>query len=112
METTSHTSRIVGHTIQHTWKEGAFAGGSFKNTYKTDGSATLRCVEGTYKGTIVEQKIATVRPLGKNFEMVSWLEESGYTVSIVFDFDTMKITGLISNAKEYYPLSGIFTIAD
>lgn len=102
-----NSNQFYGKTIQHTWTEGAFAGGSFKNQYRNDNSASLECVAGGYKGTKAELKTYSARSLGKNLWLMSWLEESGYSVSIVFDFDNKKVTGTISKPNaEFYPVSG------
>ncbi len=102
---------FFGKTIQHTWTEGAFAGGSFKNTYHSDNSVSLECVAGVMKGTKAEQKNYSARVISKDLWLMSWLEESGYSVSIVFDFANKKVTGTISKpAGEFYPVSGTIDI--
>jgi len=102
-----NSNQFYGKTIQHTWTEGAFAGGSFKNQYRSDNSASLECVAGGYKGTKVELKTYSARNIGNNLWLMSWLEESGYSVSIVFDFTNKKVTGTISKPNaEIYPVSG------
>ncbi len=98
---------FYGKTIQHSWTEGAFKGSSFKNSYQSDNSARLECVAGAMIGVKAEQKNLSIRAIGKKLWLVSWLEESGYSVSIVFDFANKKVTGTISKpAGEFYPVSG------
>ena len=104
---TENSNQFYGKTIQHTWTEGAFAGGSFKNQYRSDNSALLECVAGGFKGTKAELKTYSARNIGTNLWLMSWLEESGYSVSIVFDFNSKKVTGTISKPNaEFYPVSG------
>jgi len=106
-QTMENSNQFYGKTIQHTWTEGAFAGGSFKNQYRSDNSASLECVAGGYKGTKAELKNYSAKNIGNNLWLMSWLEESGYSVSIVFDFATNKVTGTISKPNaEFYPVSG------
>lgn len=102
---------FFGKTIQHTWTEGAFSGGSFKNTYHSNNSVSLECVAGVMKGTKAEQKNYSARFISKDLWLMSWLEDSGYSVSIVFDFANKKVTGTISKpAGEFYPVSGTIDI--
>jgi hypothetical protein len=96
-----------GKTIQHTWTEGAFAGGTYQNTYRSDKTATLRGIAGSEKGMKMEQKNVAYNSLGHGLWLATWLEENGYTVSIVFDFPNKKVTGVVTKpAAEFYSLIG------
>lgn len=74
---------IAGHTVRHRWTEGAFAGGTFENSYHLDGSMTYRAVEGSYAGATGTFKQYSVREAAPGVWLMSWLEDSGYTVNIV-----------------------------
>jgi hypothetical protein len=96
-----------GKTIQHTWTEGAFAGGTYQNTYRSDKTATLRAIAGSEKGMKMEQKNLAYNSLGHGLWLASWLEENGYTVTIVFDFPNKKVIGVVTKpAAEFYNLIG------
>lgn len=98
---------FFGKTIVHTWTEGAFAGGTYQNSYRSDSTATLRGTAGAEKGMIMEQKNIAYNSLGNGLWLVSFLEETGYTVCFVFDFPNKKIIGSVGKpTNEFYNLIG------
>jgi phenolic acid decarboxylase len=98
---------FFGKTIVHTWTKGAFAGGTYQNSYRSDSTATLRGIAGAEKGMIMEQKNIAYNSLGNGLWLVSFLEETGYTVCFVFDFPNKKIIGSVGKPdNEFYNLIG------
>jgi hypothetical protein len=43
-------------------------------------------------------------------QMISYLAESGYTLTLALDFTTGQMTGFGSNEQRWYPVQGTFEV--
>jgi hypothetical protein len=119
---------IRGKTIRWTYEDGPMAGKSFEHTFANDGTVSWRETGGeekkttakppengksksgkTAKGATARYEVASV-----NDEVcaVSYLAESGYTLTSVLDFDSGTVVSFASNEKELVPQRGMFEVAE
>src|SRR4051794_6782774 len=112
-----------GKTIQWTYDDGPMAGKSFEHTFGDDGTVTWRETGGEAaakkpptngtkkagKGTEAKAKYE-VAPINEDVCAVSYLSESGFTLTSVLDFDSGTVVSFASNEKELIPQRGMFEV--
>jgi hypothetical protein len=116
---------VRGKTIQWTYEDGPMAGKSFEHTFGNDGTVTWRETGGADKATKPSSngkqktgKPATqakakyvVAEVNSDVCAVSYLSESGFTLTSVLDFDSGTVVSFASNEKELVPQRGVFEVA-
>jgi hypothetical protein len=116
---------VRGKTIQWTYEDGPMAGKSFEHTFGNDGTVTWRETGGDEKATKPSSngkhktgKPATqakakyeVAAVNSDVWAVSYLSESGFTLTSVLDFDSGTVVSFASNEKELVPQRGMFEVA-
>jgi len=112
MTLSAPSTLVVGHTLEWRWDEGPFAGASYRGVFDEDGSVTWLGLTGDDKDNGATEKQYGARHVTPNVVVVSWLEEIGYTVTLVLDFDTLKARGIASNQAEWYEAGGTFEVTD
>ena len=111
---------VRGKTIRWSYEDGPMAGKSFEHTFGEDGMVTWRETGGAKAQTNGKQKAGKateakakyeVAPINEDVCAVSYLSESGYTLTSVLDFDSGKVVSFASNEKELVPQRGMFEVA-
>jgi hypothetical protein len=117
---------LRGKTIQWTYDDGPLAGKTFEHTFGNDGTVTWReksagdktvkpPANGKQKtakqGTEAKAKYE-VAPINEEVCAVSYLSESGFTLTSVLDFDSGTVVSFASNEKELVPQRGMFEVAE
>ena len=115
---------VRGKTIRWTYDDGPMAGKGFEHTFGADGVVTWREVGGPDKGTKPNGKQETGKPATRakaKYEVatinddvcaVSYLSESGFTLTSVLDFASGTVVSFASNEKELVPQRGMFEVAE
>jgi hypothetical protein len=119
---------VRGKTIRWTYDDGPMAGKSFEHTFGNDGTVTWRETGGADQGTKPPAngkekpkggKPGTrahakyeVAPINADVCAVSYLSESGFTLTSVLDFDSGTVVSFASNEKELIPQRGMFEVAE
>jgi len=103
---------VVGHTLEWKWDEGPFAGVSYRGVFRGDGSVTWLGLTGDDKGNGATEEQYGARHITRDVVVVSWLEEIGYTVTLVLDFKSMRARGIASNETEWYEAGGSFEVIE
>ena len=105
------TTSLSGRTFRWTFEDGPTAGGTYEHTFGEDGSVSFRKLNGASDGgkPTREKKYASFE-VAPEVQLVSYLAESGYTLTIAMNFDTGRIYGFASNDKEWHPVSGRLAI--
>lgn len=117
---------VRGKTIRWTYDDGPMAGKSFEHTFASDGTVTWRETGGDSKspkppsnGTHKTGKPPTrakakyeVAAINDDVCAVSYLSESGFTLTSVLDFDSGKVVSFASNEKQLVPQHGMFEVAE
>ncbi len=103
------TTSISGRTFRWTFEEGPTAGGTYEHTFGKDGKVSFRKVDGSSKdqggAEKAETKYASFE-VAPEVQLVSYLSDSGYTLTVAMNFETNRIYGFASNDKEWHPVSG------
>jgi len=96
------------------------AGKSFEHTFASDGTVTWREAGADEKSTKPPTGEPATRAKAK-YEVaainndvcaVSYLSESGWTLTSVLDFDSGTVVSFASNEKELIPQHGMFEVAE
>lgn len=120
---------VQGKTIRWTYEDGPMAGKSFEHTFGSDGTVTWRETGGNQKTNTPppsngKQKQQTgkpgseakakyqVAPINDDVCAVSYLSDSGYTLTSVLDFESGTVVSFASNEKELVPQRGMFEVAE
>ena len=124
---------IRGHTIRWTFDDGQMKGKSFEHTFDIDGTVAFRMLDGAAhkpakaedakegtegkggkdakdlkaKPTKFKYEQASVSP---DVHAVSYLSDSGYTLTCMLDFKTGNLVAFASNEKELVLQHGHFEV--
>ncbi len=98
---------INGLTITYKWGEGDFEGAKYRIEYKANGTVSWKGLEGWEKGESNIENNYYARKIDDDIYTISMLEESLWTVTLIFNTKTKRIYGCASNEKEIYKPEGI-----
>ncbi|HYS56136.1 MAG TPA: hypothetical protein VER58_20445 [Thermoanaerobaculia bacterium] len=107
-----HTIPLVkGHTVRWKWTEGPTAGKTYDHTFENDGSVVFREVQaGSAQGNGTRVKKYASFEVAPDVELVSYLGDHGFTLTVAMNYDTGKIYGIASNDKQWFPVAGTFEV--
>jgi hypothetical protein len=105
-------NRIHGKTMRWTWNEGPTAGTTHEHVFNDDGSMVWRVIDGPRAGKSGREKQYTDEMMTGDMGVVSYLADSGYTITMVLNFGDHHMTGFASNAKEWMPVKGTFEVVE
>jgi hypothetical protein len=117
---------VRGKTIRWTYDDGPMAGKTFEHVFGNDGTVSWRETGGGDKSTKPPangkqkaEKSATkaqakyeVAGVNDDVCAVSYLSESGFTLTSVLDFSSGAVVSFASNEKELVPQRGMFEVAE
>jgi hypothetical protein len=96
---------IRGATIRWTYEDGPVKGKAFEHNFGEDGQVTWRCTtDGKQAG---RNQYQTAR-VSDGVHAISYLAESGYTLTTVLDFGTGNMVSFASNEKQLVMQRGKF----
>jgi hypothetical protein len=101
------TNRIRGKTLRWTFIDGPMTRKTFEHSFGENGSVSFRSIDGTTKGKPTEIKKCEVVPVNADVSAISYLS-SGYTLTVVLDFETGKLLAFSSNEKQMTLQHGTF----
>ena len=99
---------ITGHAIRWKFNDGPMAGKAFDHTFSRNGHVAFREVgsDPNAKGGNAERyEVACV---GQDIYAVSYLAASGYTLTVVLDYKTLKLVAFASNETSLAMQQGTF----
>jgi molybdenum cofactor biosynthesis protein MoaF len=102
---------IRGSTIRWTFADGPTAGTTFEHTFGKDGMVHWRSIEHGRPQKDSSDVKYQVAKVNDRVYAVSYLSESGYTLTCVLDLDTGRIAGFASNEKQLVLQRGTFEVA-
>jgi MoaF N-terminal domain len=101
---------LGGRTFRWTFVEGPTAGTTFEHTFFADGSVTWRDIADSSAPAAPSQEKSMTRyvswEVAPSTHLVSYLAESGYTLTVAMNLDSRQCYGIASNSKEWFPLTG------
>ena len=103
---------LSGKTIRWMFVDGPTAGATFEHTLNPDGSIVWRAVDGAFKGASRREKLYGAVRINDQTWAVSYLAESGHTLTVVLDFASHRATGFASDDKTWHQLSGTFDVVN
>jgi hypothetical protein len=101
---------LSGRTIRFKFAEGPTAGATYEHTFETDGSVLFRKLDGAAKGNLTREKKYGSFEVAPGIHLVSYLGESGYTLTVALNLNTERLYGFASNNKEWYLVSGTLEV--
>src|SRR5262249_30991762 len=104
---------IKGKTIQFSWIDGPTKGQTHEHVFHEDGTVEWHAVGATGKndspGEADRPKFFSVE-VTDDFWLVSYLSKSGYTLTVVLNFEDGSMVGIASNDKNWLPVRGRFKV--
>lgn len=104
------TNELSGKTVRWTWTEGPTKGTTNEHVFNEDGTVTWSVIEGPAKGRSSTEKEYAVWKITDDVIAVSYLAQSGYTLTVILNFRDNGMVGFASGAKEWYPIKGTFQL--
>lgn len=99
---------ITGHSLRWKFSDGPMAGKSFDHTFSRNGNVSFREVgaDPGAKGASADRyEVASV---GQDVHAVSYLAPSGYTLTVVLDYKSLKLVAFASNENSLTMQQGTF----
>lgn len=106
----SSPDSVRGRTIRWTWTEGPTAGVTHEHVFSDDGTVTWRVLSGPQEGHSAEEEEYEVFEVSKTVYVVSYLAASGYTLTVVLNFETGEMFGSASGRDQWFPGRGAFEV--
>jgi hypothetical protein len=105
------STSLSGQTLRWKFEEGPTAGGTYEHAFNPDGSVEFKKLDSDGKGKPTRVKKYAAFEVAPKVHLVSYLaEESGYTLTVALNFDTLRLYGFASNDKEWHPVSGTLEV--
>ena len=101
---------LSGKTIRWMFVDGPTAGTTFEHTLDPDGSIVWRAIDGAFKGASRREKVYGAVRINDRTWAVSYLAESGHTLTVVLNLASHQATGFASNNQTWQQLSGTFEV--
>ena len=104
------TNPITGHSLRFNFVDGPVAGKAFDHTFSRNGSVTFSEVGGdpnAKPGSAEQYQVASLSP---DVHALSYLSGSGYTLTVLLDYKTMKFVAFASNEKSVTLQQGTFEL--
>jgi hypothetical protein len=103
---------VLDHPIRWRFDDGPTAGSVYEHTFHPDGSVSYREVRSgkETKSTTVQR--SAVWEVAPEVHMVSYLGDSGYTLTIAMNLVSGRIYGVASKSGEWFPVTGSMEIAE
>jgi hypothetical protein len=101
---------ITGHSLRFKFADGPVAGKSFDHTFSRNGCVSFREVGTDPNARPGNADQYYVAPVGQDAYAVSYLAGSGYTLTAVLDFKTLKLVAFASKEKSLVMQQGTFEL--
>lgn len=99
---------ITGHTLRWKFNDGPMAGKSFDHTFSRNGNVSFREIGGDPGAKPSNADRYEVASLGQDVHAVSYLSSSGYTLTVVLDYKSLKLVAFASNETTLTMQQGTF----
>ena len=106
------TDPVRGKTLRFSFSDGPTAGKTYEHRFHEDGTVTWRDTAASPKPGASNEagnrpKYAAMK-VAQDAYAVSYLSASGYTLTVVLNFDDHRLAGFASNDKQWFPVKGGF----
>jgi hypothetical protein len=103
---------LTGRTIRWTFADGPTARTTFEHRFDADGSIGFRGAAESAKGKFTRTKVGAVVNLGDGRLAISYLAESGFTLTVVLNTRSMEMVGFASNNDSWFQQKGTFEFVE
>lgn len=120
MDDVQRAPAIRGKTIRLNWTGGPTQGTTHEHVFHGDGTVEWHDVAGPPKGRSSGREEQATRAKEKpeyaamrvadDVYVVSYLAGSGYTLTVVLNFQDHRVVGFASSSQEWHPVQGTFEI--
>ena len=107
MTTTEISDQVRGRSLAFSWTDGPAKDSTHIHAFHDDGTVEWHSVESD---KTTERPAYMAARIDDDICLVSYLSQSGYTLTVVLDFIEESITGVASNDKCWYPVRGRFQV--
>ena len=113
MNTNKISEKVRGKTIRFSWLDGPTKNTSQDHAFHADGRVEWHSAGGESKkkdaGPPDRPHYAGVK-VSDDVCLVSYLSQSGYTLTVALNFSSNEIVGIASNAENWIPVRGKFEV--
>jgi hypothetical protein len=104
-------SAVRGKTIQFRWTEGPTKGMTHEHIFHPDGTVEWHDAgKRSRESGPPEKPTYAAVAVADGAYLVSYLAASGYTLTVVLNFNDQQLIGFASSAKEWFPVRGTFAV--
>ncbi len=103
---------LQGKTVRWTFDEGPTQGTTYEHRFGDDGTVVWSVVKGEGEGKSGPETKCAVERVTPDVHVVSYLSESGYTLTAVLSFADMSVLSFASNEKQWFQAKGSFEIVE
>ena len=113
---TLEPTSLRGKSVRFSWTDGPTKGTTHEHVFHDDGTVEWHAVGDEKKGNGRKETGDVDRPkfvdesVSDGVRMVSYLSDSGYTLTAVLNFNDKSIVGIASNEETWTPVHGSFQI--
>ncbi len=102
---------LAGRTLRWTFIDGPTAGTTYEHTFGADGSIGFRGAATADKGKFTWAKDGAVVKVGNGVFVISYLTDSGFTLTVALNTQRMEMVGFASNNESWFQQKGTFEFA-
>jgi SAM-dependent methyltransferase len=101
---------IQGKTIRFTWTDGPTKGLTHEHIFHQDGTVEWHDITAS-RGSPREKPPYAAIKVTEDVHVVSYLSpSSGYTLTVVLNFQNRRVVGFASSSKDWHPVQGTFEV--
>jgi hypothetical protein len=90
--------------------EGPMAGKTFEHVFGEDGTVSYRMLGGDKESALTPAVKCEIAHIAPDIYALSYLGSSGYTLTVILDFETNALVSFASNEKELSQSKGTFEV--
>ena len=110
MPSNERIDSLRGRTIRWTFTDGPTAGTTYEHIFNNDGSIGFRGTDKAQRGDFARAKDGTVAKIGDGIFVVSYLSESGFTLTVILSTHDRTMIGFASNNESWFQQKGTFEL--
>lgn len=101
---------VRGKTLRFNWTDGPTKGATHEHVFHEDGTVEWHGAGAKQAGGGERVRFADER-VADGVRLVSYLSRSGYTLTVVLNFQSCAIVGVASNDSQWMPVHGRLEVA-
>jgi hypothetical protein len=101
-------SRLAGRTFRFTWTAEPKNSVTHEHVFHTDGTVSYAPIESDRPPQYKTAKQYGAFEVAEDVFLVSYLDTSGYSLSVAMNFKTHRLQGFAATNTQWYPVQGRF----